>query len=352
LIQPFFYYSLKKYCTAALHFYFRKWQVRQVTPVPSGPVIFVSNHQNAFLDAVLIACSSKSNPWFITRANVFSKLWVKKILTWLQMLPVYRFRDGFSTLRKNDEIIDKCVQLLTQQKSILIFGEGNHNDQWYLRSLQKGFARIALAAEERNHWKLGVKIVPVGIQYESHTDFRSRVLVSFGDPILVKDYHNTELSTQQNLDMLIQRTREGIMPLILHIDPLQYDNTLSYLHAHRKIKTDLVEQLESDQKLVEHAPENYSIVQTSMPIAGQSIWNPIRIYESINNFPARSIVRWFLKNKVKDPQFIGSLKFSIGMIVVPVFYIIQTGICYEILKSWAIALGYFVSLPMSVLLRR
>ncbi len=351
MIQKIFYQSLKKYTTVALKFYFKRWQVREVVPIPKGPVIFVSNHQNAFLDAVLIVCSSYRNPWFLTRANVFTNSFAKKVLTWMQMSPVYRFRDGFSTLRKNDEVIDNCVQLLSQQKSIAIFGEGNHNDQWYLRPLQKGFARIALSAEEKNNWELNLKIVPVGIQYESHTDFRSRVLVSFGSPISVKENYNSALSAQENLELLIQKTSEGIKSLILHIDHDHYLPKFNYWRKHREIKTDLIDQLKSDQKLVDDYVHSDSIATTKEE-KKQFLWNPIRVYESINHFPSRIIVRWVLQNKVKDPQFIGSIKFAMGMFLVPLFYFIQTGLCFAVSQSWPISLAYFVSLPLSVMLRR
>lgn len=351
-MEKIIYHSLKQYCKTALKFYFSKWQVQELVPIPKGPVIFVSNHQNAFLDAVLISCSSSREPWFLTRANVFSSKLVKKILTILQMSPVYRFRDGFSTLRKNDEVIDNCVELLSKQNSILIFGEGNHNGQWYLRALQKGFARIAVAAEERNDWKLGVTIVPVGVQYESHTDFRSRVLVSFGKPISVKENISSELSVQENIERLLDKTSEGIKPLILHIDPDHYESRLNFWLANRQVKKDLVEQLKADQELVKVNSTTDFVQHKKENKKSQAWWNPIRIYESINHFPPRFILHWVLTNKVKDPQFIGSLKYAIGMVLVPIFYFIQTGLCFAISQSWPITLAYFLSLPISILLRR
>lgn len=350
-MEKIIYHSLKQYCKTALKFYFSKWQVQELVPVPQGPVIFVSNHQNAFLDAVLISCSSSREPWFMTRANVFSSETVKKILTMLQMIPVYRFRDGFNTLRKNDEVIDNCIKLLSQQNAILIFGEGNHNGQWFLRPLQKGFARIAIAAEERNDWKLGVTIVPVGVQYESHTDFRSKVLVSFGNPILVKENFNSRLSLQENIEILINKTSEGIKPLMLNIDPEHYESKLNFWLTNRLVKKDLVEQLKADQKLVNENSTSNPIQTKKETEKSQVWWNPIRIYESINHFPSRFILNWILNNKVKDPQFIGSLKYAIGMLVVPIFYFIQTGLCFAISQSWPISIAYFLSLPISILLR-
>jgi hypothetical protein len=118
---------------------------------------------------------------------------------------------------------------------------------------------------------------------------------------------------------------------------------------HREIKNDLVEQLKSDQQLVDSSPQDS--VASYAAEKKKPTWNPIRIYESINHFPSRIIVRWVLQNKVKDPQFIGSIKFALGMILVPLFYMIQTGLCFAVSQSWWISLAYLISLPASVKLR-
>ncbi len=267
------------------------------------------------------------------------------------MLPVYRFRDGFSTLRKNDKMIDSCVNILSHGKSILIFGEGNHNYHYYLRDLQKGFARIALAAEEKHIWKLGVKIVPVGIQYDSHDDFRAPVLVTFGNPILVNNYVQPANTNQENLDILLKKTADELKTLILNINPEQYEERVAYLKANRQLKKDLFEQLKSDQALVDHYNPT-----GSMPVSkkqGVSRWlNPLYLYQYINHLIPALIIQWVLKNKVSDPQFTGSLKYVLGMVLSPIFYLIQTGICFVISGSVFISGIYFLSLPLSVILRR
>jgi len=351
LIQKIIYYTLKNYCRITVWFYFSRWQIHKLAPIADGPVIFVANHQNAFLDAILMICSIQRAPWSLTRANVFAKPLAKKFLTSIQMLPVYRFRDGFSTLRKNDEMIDSCVTILSKGKSILIFGEGNHNYHYYLRDLQKGFARIALAAEEKHNWKLGVKIVPVGIQYDSHDDFRSPVLVTFGKPILVNNYISPTKNNQENLDILLKRTVEELKPLILNINPDQYEERVAYLRANRQLKKDLFQQLKSDQALVDQYNPTGSIPSSKKQ--GVNRWlNPFFIYQYINHLIPGLIIQWVLKNKVSDPQFTGSLKFVLGMVLVPIFYLIQTGLCYAISGSVIISGFYFLSLPISVLLRR
>ncbi len=266
------------------------------------------------------------------------------------MLPVYRFRDGFSTLRKNDETIETCASLLSEGQSILIFGEGNHNDRWFLRPLQKGFARIGIAAEEKNNWKLGVSIVPVGIQYDSHTKFRSRVLVNFGKPILLSELCHSANTIQQNIDSLIKRTEDELRALILHIPPDQYDVRIIAFKAHRQLKKDLVEQLQADQLLAKE--ESLTDLATVKESTLSKWLNPFFVYQFLNHLLPFAILHWVLKTKVSDPQFIGSLKFALGMILVPIAYLLQTFLCFLLSGSSIITTLYFISLPLSVVLRR
>jgi 1-acyl-sn-glycerol-3-phosphate acyltransferase len=351
MLRYLVYKILKKYAGICVYFFYKKWQVDFREPVPEGPVLFVANHQNSFLDAIVLACSTKRDPWFLTRAGVFEKPFVKKILGLLRMSPVYRFRDGFSTLRKNDEMISNCVNLLEEGHAILIFGEGNHNDKFYLRPLQKGFARIAAAAEEKNHGKLKVKIVPVGLQYDSHTEFRSRVLVTFGKAITVHEIWDEAKNYQENLDAILSKTAQELKPLMLHIDPNHYDQKYVYFNANRIIKNDLIEQLKADQELIAHAPDTYSAKQKTDTTVSVNM-NPIYWYERLNNLIPRSIIHWVLKNKVKDPQFIGSLKYAIGMLIVPISYTLQAALCYGLTGSSLISGIYFCSLPLMVWLKR
>jgi 1-acyl-sn-glycerol-3-phosphate acyltransferase len=325
--------------------------VHQHEPTPSGSVVFVANHQNAFLDAVLVGCSSSRHPWFLARANVFQKPWARVVLTWLKMRPVFRFRDGFSTLRKNDEMIEGCVDLLRQGESILIFAEGNHDHRWHLRPLQKGFARIAQAAVKKN---IAVKIVPVGLQYDSLNQAGSRVLVSFGKSISLAVTPPTQNEKEQ-IDLLMAQTSASLQSMMLHIEATHYAHDAHLFSQNRKIKTDLVEQLHADQQLIRaltsatQTGNSTSITSTHNNLR----WlNPIFLYYAVNHALPRAILQWILKNKVTDEQFIGSLKFAIGMLLVPLFYLLQTGVIYLLSHSPRIALAYLLSLPVSLLLAR
>ncbi|MGB5417843.1 1-acyl-sn-glycerol-3-phosphate acyltransferase, partial [Algibacter sp.] len=86
---------VRGYINLGMFFYFRRIKIHDVQNVPkSKPVLLLSNHQNALLDALLIGTKCNRSAYFLTRASVFNKPVIAKILESLQMLPVYRIRDG------------------------------------------------------------------------------------------------------------------------------------------------------------------------------------------------------------------------------------------------------------------
>ncbi len=337
----------------ALRFYYRTWQVQHHAPVPDGPLLFVANHPNAFLDGVLVSCSTSQNPWFLARGDVFQKAWAKKILGWLKLRPVFRFRDGFHTLRKNDEMIEGCVDLLSRNESILIFAEGDHSEPWSLLPLQKGFAKIALAAMKKN---IAVHIVPVALQYDSLNTAGSRVLVSVGKPISVMDSISLVTETKVQMEVLMDRTYQSLKSMMVHIEPTEYEKTVNDFLQNRILKTDLVEQLKADQKMIsafKALPLTSPSIPKEFPHSTKQRWfNPVFIYYVLNHALPKAIIHQIIKNKVKDLQFVGSLKFMLGMILVPLCYLIQSGAVLLLSNSLAIAGAYLISLPASLLLAR
>jgi 1-acyl-sn-glycerol-3-phosphate acyltransferase len=338
------YAFLKFYCRIALRVFYLKWQIQELKPVAKGAVIFVANHQNAFLDAILVSCSTSRNPWFIARASVFKKKWVGYILSLLKMLPIYRFRDGFETLKNNEKALAKYVDLLKKEEAILIFGEGDQNDRWNLRAFQKGFARMAFLAAQHTT----VNIVPVAIQYEAHSTSGSRVLVSFGEPIPVKKI-NLNQNTKPEYDQLINHVHHSVKSLMIHIDADQYEYQLTYLLKNRKRHDDLVGQLRLDQAiLTTSGNQNQRITTAKKP----SPIHPLYFYNYINHGLARITIYGICKWFVKDPQFNGSIKFAAGMILVPVTYVLQTVSVYLVSRSLIISIVYAASLPLSFLYLR
>ena len=344
MLGVIWYKSMRLYVKTVLSFFFRKWQMHGEENIPKkSPVIFVVNHQNAFQDAILIACGTTDEPWFLTRAGVFNNKLVRAILNSFHMLPVYRFRDGVRGLRNNDITFRACVDLLRSSQAILVFGEGDQSMRYQLRPLQKGFARIARTTLEETDWKQPVYIVPVGIQYDHYYNFRSRVLVNYGKPISL-DQSMRSLPEREFYESVLDQTRISLLSLMLHIENENYQAIEKYLHDHRD-KRDLVEQLKHDQEVIatwqssKHEavkkPVNYFLLIAALPL---------HLYAWVNNFIPYFLVSGLLK-KFVTREFKGSLKVGFGMVIVPFFYILQSIAVQIIFSDWRVTLVYSLTLP-------
>jgi 1-acyl-sn-glycerol-3-phosphate acyltransferase len=345
MLAQLFYHTVRIYVRIVLKFFFRKWQTHGTENIPkNAAVIYVVNHQNAFLDAILIACATTHEPWFLTRAGVFSNRFVRALLKLFHMMPVYRFRDGWKSLRNNDTTIRQCVDLLNNRQSVLLFVEGDQGMQWKLRALQKGFARIAWIAQQENDWKLPLYILPVGIQYDHHYNFRSRVLLNYGKPFAIDNLYQP-MAEREFLEALIEKAEASLKPLMLHIEDADYQAIENYLRLHRN-KSDLREQLHHDQQVVAHwntnpppqngkTPKHYFLLLLTLPL---------HIYCWVNNFIPWLLLRWIVKKYV-TVEFKGSLKVALGMVIVPFFYLVQSMVIHTVFNDWRITLAYALTLP-------
>jgi hypothetical protein len=103
-------------------------------------------------------------------------------------LPLYRVQDDPDQLHRNKLAFQETVDSLAAGDALLTFPEGKSHSEPALAPLKSGVARMTLAAEEEKDWRLGVKVVPIGLAYHRRHRFRSRVVVGIGDPIAVSDW--------------------------------------------------------------------------------------------------------------------------------------------------------------------
>ncbi|MCG8306274.1 MAG: lysophospholipid acyltransferase family protein [Cytophagales bacterium] len=321
-IGNLYYYPLKLYVFIASYLYFRKLRIvgRKNIPV-KGPLIYAINHQNALLDALLLSVVSRRNPHFLTRADVFKNRFADKFLRGLKMLPIYRIRDGFDSVKMNEAIFDAAKDILVKGGVVGIFPEGSHSLKYMMRPLKKGVARIAFRAEEAVDFNLDLKIVPVGIQYESHFYPRGRTLISFGKPVRVSDYleafhQNQSAGIEQLLDELYKRMKS----LILHFtDTPEYANNLEIFRKKRAYKRDLQKQLSVDQELVCSIESGYTYNERSdkKNLLCLTLENSWQFLWKIIGFLPKSLVDYLLKRTTKDPHFFATMKFGYSIFLYP-----------------------------------
>lgn len=143
----------------------------------SSPKILASNHPNSFFDAILIAVHYPKPIYFLARGDAFKKPLIAKFLKALHLIPIYRLSEGKNNLGKNDATFKKCLELLRQNHTILIFSEGLCVNEWKLRPLKKGTARLALMALYDGIPNL--EIQPVNLNYSNFHQNPKDVILNF-----------------------------------------------------------------------------------------------------------------------------------------------------------------------------
>jgi len=341
---------LRGYASFALNLFFKRLQIHNVKAIPEkGPVIFVPNHQNAFLDAIIVICKSPRHPWSIARASVFKEGLATKILLGIRIKPVFRVRDGWSTLRNNDAILREWAEMLAQEEDIQIFAEGNHNDPYAGGTLQKGFARMAILFKEK-YPDVPLTIVPVGLHYDDHYTFRSRVLLNFGEAISVDKILEQSPTDREKLDGIVDATHAGMKRLAIAINPDEtYKAKVDFLRQHRVYKKDMLEQLEADRKVLAAYP-NLPPVSVKKSSVFWKVINPIVWLGVLTNIIPYRLMNGFLKAKIKDPQWILSIKFAFGLFVLPFYYLIAMVVFYLVVPNVIAAIGVGILMPLTGIL--
>ena len=300
-----------------MFFYFRKLKVHGVENVPKDkPVLFLANHQNALLDALLIAGKCGRFAYFLTRAAVFKKSFVSKILKSLQMLPVYRVRDGWNTIANNNAMFETCSELLLDKEAVVIFPEGSHNLVRRVRPLSKGFTRIVFDTLEK-YPNLDLQLVPVGLNFIEATSCPDSTAIFFGKPINAKDFVNDKRA--EGVVQLKQEVHASIAELTTHIPKDNYDATLRQL---LEKEVDLLNPKETNKCINTSFKEFKSEPSSST----NSLRTFLKYALILNLFIPYSIWKFLIKPKIKEPEFISTFRFALALTLVPLYLIIISSI--------------------------
>ena len=193
------------------YFYFKKITVYGKKNIPKkGGVILSPNHQNGVIDPFIVGVDYGGIITSLTRADVFGGI-MHWIFTQMNMIPVYRIRDGYSNLKNNDLIFQKCNSILGKGNPVQVFSEGKQHENYYLIPISKGSSRMAISAQKK-YPDQNMYILPIGINYSNRRNPLSFIHLVYGKPIFVKDYikkNIPEVNQINNLrSILTKRMRE------------------------------------------------------------------------------------------------------------------------------------------------
>ena len=345
-MQRLWYYFLRDYVWLGLHFYFKKIIIHGRENIPTGPVIFAANHQNAFLDAIMIVCFNSHFTYSLTRADIFRRPFIRWLLTTFNMLPIYRIRDGWRSLSENQKTFDTCEKLFLKNGAIIIFPEGNHGDQRRLRPLSKGFTRLAFETLQKQT-NVKISIIPVGLNYTDPQAFRSSVSVYFGEAILANDYFKEpkQRATNQLRNDLTIRLKQLITDVA---DADHYEEIIQRLELTHPNYLDPDDTNERISRILKGEIRPITPVKKK-----EFVWMfiPLFYLSFMINFIPLMIWRK-VKSGIKDPVFVASLKSIFGIFIFPIYYIL-TGWLIDALFGPVIAISWWVvSLPSMLFIKR
>lgn len=362
--------------------YYKRVTRQGLSNIPKNkPVIFAVNHQNSLIDPIVIATTNRYPVFFLTKSDVFKKPAIAKILYSMNMLPIYRERDGADFKEKNIEIFNRCSEILGNNGRIIIFPEGSHNNQNRLRQLKKGIARIALQADteaEQDIW-----VVPVGLNYSNTRNKTADLLVSYGKAINASELIKSKEGYSNINDVfnpLMTQIADGMRTEMLDYKVQKFYDLYEFLiskvkRARTSIKTKfkwnklkseklnefvlnneekatqlLVETKEIETACEKHNLRPYLFNKSShslfLPILGLIVGFPLFLYGAINSyFPSILPQRYILKN-IKDRQYDSSINMVLGGFLMFFFWVLQSSIV-AIFTDHYIWFWYFISCVIS-----
>ncbi|MEQ9266510.1 MAG: 1-acyl-sn-glycerol-3-phosphate acyltransferase [Balneolaceae bacterium] len=367
--KNWFSYQLARFVMTAtgLQFFYKKVIVDGLENLPKDkPVLFLPNHQNSFMDALLIVANVTHYTFFLTRAQAFNPPIQGKIISSMNMLPVYRVRDGLSSVTKNNEIFQLCIDYLKKNYAILIFPEANHDLRRRIRPLSKGFTRIAFDAEVQNNWEMDLHLIPVGLNYTEHRRSRNKARVVFGEPIKMGEFKEAFEENERGASNLLRsRVQDEMKKLTMHVPNLDHypthkillddleedaDKLIDPKNANKNVEKieekASPELFETGKKVYEFAEKHdiriknvIGMKKSNLPLI---LFFPLYLFSWLNNLIPYQPVRHLLTNAIKDHAFDASIKFLVSLILFPLFWTIVSTILYFSGVPFIYVFGYFV----------
>ena len=273
-----------------------------------APCILSPNHQNAFLDALLVGITAPVTLTFPSRASVFGTPF-DWFLEALHMVPIYRRRDGFDKLSETRDILAEQRERLREGQSLVMFSETEHAHTYYLRPLSRGSARLALNTQEGTDKT--VQLVPVGINYYHLCRPGFKVSIVFGEPLRADEYRARD---RENEAVRVNELRDDLAAAMKNC-MLVPEKTADYNDRVDRINRKNEDLTFSEMKQALQTPEDLAPKDEHRP------WLET-LGRSLNLLNAGPL--WLadtLMQRIDEPPFTASLKFAVGMFGVPLWWI-------------------------------
>jgi glycerol-3-phosphate O-acyltransferase/dihydroxyacetone phosphate acyltransferase len=336
----------------AFRVFFRRIFYSNLKKVPlEKPLLFVGNHQNSFMDGILVGSYLPQPLHFLMRADMFKNPFSRFCLRELNVAPVYRIEEGLENVHKNLDTFTGIYKILKDNGNLVVFSEGICVQEKRLQKLRKGTARMAFGAEEK--YGIDVHIVPVGINYTYPSKFRKEVMINFHEPFSIKELTDIyKTSPAKALLMFNEKVDAGLRKEVIIIEDRENDWLAEHLLKMERNKFILPLfkwrfNTDTRRMMEKTLCEKINFLSTTSHDGLISLTKKVKIYFDI-----------LAKNHLSDENLArklnyGLLRYIVIVVGLPVFiagylgnlipFIVPRFICYKLIKDLRFYSSVYVS---------
>lgn len=313
-----------------------------------GPLMLAVNHSGSFFDAVILGALWNRDIHFLARGDAFKKPLANKILTALHNIPIYRLSEGKENLEKNDETFERCQAVFRKNGVVLIFSEGLCINEWKLRPLKKGTARMAISNWE-DPTTPNLQVLPIGVNYSSFRDFGTAVYINVDAPLGPGEgtategvYHPAQLTkalTQSMQEQIFHFPNEDKTYAAAYAAMLYNAPTARKEVIHEMGKR--LQQVPKEKLSFFDTPGHKALAwnggQLALSLIGVLILLIPALAGFLLNAPLYFAIRNFANKKTRKTVFYHSVFFGLLMFIYPVYALLLSGIACIFLGVWGLA---------------
>ena len=317
----YFFYFSRFLIRLALPIFLRRLFVVNFKQVPNkGPLLLASNHPDSFFDALVIGATLRQPIFTLARGDAFKKPAVAFWLRQINLIPVFRGSEGRTAVLSLDVTTKESLDAMKNGNTVIIFSEGVCVNEWKLRPLGKGTARMAHQAWFGESNLKEMQVIPIGMNYEHFRGTGKRTAIRFGDAI-----HHTDIKTNPEEYEKWLREFNEILQLKMNQEILTIPETA----------TKEERQLAFNNFFGPNSiPSKGNFLLQGLGWFGRLIHRPI--YHAFHNKVAKITAR---------SVFYDSALFGLLLYLYPVIVLLIAGIA-GIFAGFKVALAVFVALPV------
>jgi len=330
-----------------LRSYYKEIKIVGLENIPKNkPLLILPNHQNGLIDPILIGTLCPLKPYYLARSDVFKNPLANWFLRTIQMLPIYRIRDGRNSLDKNEVIFNHCAQLLLHNENLIMFPEGSHGIDRRVRILKNGFYHIVRRVLEQDP-ETDLQLLPIGFNYQHLEQFPDRVSIHIGEPLSVQELIAT-VDESDRLKVLKNALRASLIKLTTHIeDQKNYAQLFEFLQYS---KVDYLEPEKNNELIASYTASKIVYTHThhaEHPESKSKFYSNL-LY--VLNFPIVLLWKYLFKPQRLDLEFVSTFRFvfaAIGYVLVMSCLFL---ISFQFFPGYLILIGMVIHYLLSRLL--